>query len=104
MRDPVETNTTVSAFVESSYTLHVAQVVDPHDVIPHETPHEILLAHEIVYGLSTSDPIPASLVSRPSSVDIAVVRKLIMSMPMNSNSSYLSALNSYPKTMKLWRL
>ena len=47
MRDPVETNTTVSAFVESSYTLHVAQVVDPHDVIPHETPHEILLIHEI---------------------------------------------------------
>ena len=89
MRDPVQTNTMVSVFVELISTVPASQVVDSHDVIPHD---EILLLHEILYGLSTFDiantrksapptqPIPSSPVSRPSSADTAVVRRL-MSMP-----------------------
>ena len=42
----IETITTASALVESSSTVPGDQVVDPHDVIPEETPDEILLAHE----------------------------------------------------------
>ena len=57
MRDPVETITTASAFVGSSSAVPGAQVVDSHEVIPDETPHEILLAHEIfVWNLKLRPP------------------------------------------------
>ena len=85
MRDPIDMIATASAFVESSSTVSGAQVFDHHDAIPDPTPHEILLLPEILYGLSPFDtgisaPPTASPVSRPSSMNMALVRKL-MSMP-----------------------